>query len=183
MSLGELREAAIVATIVDRVAKLQRFCGETFLQKSAFFLKELFGLPLSAQFRLYHFGPFSFDFRDQLYGMEADDFVKIRPHEYGATYVPGERFALLQSHFVDAISENELQIEFAVRELSKLNVKDLEALATALYVTKRQPGQSVEVRAQELHEIKKHVEMAKARKSIEQVDAWMSEHSAVAVTR
>ncbi|HXH41501.1 MAG TPA: hypothetical protein VNN08_22930 [Thermoanaerobaculia bacterium] len=64
MSLGELREAAIIATIIDRVGMANRFCGETLLQKSAFFLKDLFGIPL-APVPLCHYGPFSFDLRDQ----------------------------------------------------------------------------------------------------------------------
>jgi hypothetical protein len=34
MSLGELREAAVIATIIDRVSEASRFCGETVLQKS-----------------------------------------------------------------------------------------------------------------------------------------------------
>jgi hypothetical protein len=38
MSLGELREAAIIAAIIDRVGKSGRFCGETMVQKSVFFL-------------------------------------------------------------------------------------------------------------------------------------------------
>jgi len=105
MSLGELREAAIIATIIDRVSGASRFCGETFLQKSAFFLKELFGVPLTPKFRLYHYGPFSFDLRDQLRSMEADDVVRIRPHEFGATYVAGDRYSMLQRQFPKTLAE------------------------------------------------------------------------------
>lgn len=64
MSLGELREAAVIATLIDRVARMGRFCGETLVQKSVFFLKELFHVPVSAAFQLYYYGPFSFDLRE-----------------------------------------------------------------------------------------------------------------------
>ena len=173
MSLGELREAAIIATIIDRVSGASRFCGETFLQKSAFFLKELFGVPLSPKFRLYHYGPFSFDLRDQLRSMEADDVVRIRAHEFGATYVVGDRYSMLQRQFPKTLGEYEPQIDFVVRELSTKGVKDLEALATALYVAKAHPGESVDVRAKELHTIKPHVDMDKARASVAKVDEWI----------
>src|SRR6266545_1005755 len=56
MSLDELREAAILGRVVERVAERQSFCGETLLQKSAYFLKELLGVPLSTPFRIYYYG-------------------------------------------------------------------------------------------------------------------------------
>jgi hypothetical protein len=173
MSLGELREAAIIATIIDRVARADRFCGETFLQKSVFFLKELFGLPLAPQFHLYHYGPFSFDLRDQLRSMEADDVVRIRPHEFGATYVVGDRYSMLQRQFPKTLVQYAAQIDFIVRELSSKGVKDLEALATALYVTKTHTGATVDARATELHAIKPHVDMSRARASVTKVDEWI----------
>jgi uncharacterized protein YwgA len=174
MSLGELREAAVIATIIDRVSATNRFCGETFLQKSAFFLKELFGVPLTPKFRLYHYGPFSFDLRDQLRSMEADDVVRIRPHEFGATYIVGDRYSMLQRQFPKTLAEYEKQIDFVVRELSPKGVKDLEALATALYVAKAHPGASVDARAKELHTIKPHVDMERARASVTKVDEWFA---------
>jgi len=174
MSLGELREAAVIAAIVDRVSRAGRFCGETFLQKSAFFLKELFGIPLSPKFRLYHYGPFSFDLRDQLRSMEADDVVRIRPHEFGATYVVGDRFSMLQHQFPKTLMEYDDQVDFVVRELSPKGVKELEALATALYVTKSHPRESVDHRARELHAIKPHVDMERARASVAKVDEWIA---------
>jgi hypothetical protein len=173
MSLGELREAAILAAIIDRVSKPNRFCGETFLQKSTFFLKELFGLPFTPKFRLYHYGPFSFDLRDQLRWMEAVDVVRIRPHELGATYVVGDRYPMLQRQFPETLVQYEEQIDFVVRELSPRGVKDLEALATALYVTKANPCATVDARARELNTIKPHVEMDRARASVEKIDEWM----------
>jgi hypothetical protein len=173
MSLGELREAAIIATIIDRVSTPSRFCGETFLQKSTFFLKELFGIPFTPKFRLYHYGPFSFDLRDQLRWMEAVDVVRIRPHELGATYVAGDRFAMLQRQFPKSLLQYEQEIDFVVRELSPRGVKDLEALATALYVTKNHPGAVVDERARELNAIKRHVDMNRARASVAKIDEWI----------
>lgn len=180
MSLGELREAAIIATIIDRVSKADRFCGETFLQKSTFFLKELFGIPLAPAFRLYHYGPFSFDLRDQLRSMEADDVVRVQPHEFGATYVTGDRYSMLQRQFPKTLAQYETQIDFIISELSPRGVKDLEALATALYVTKNDIDATAEVRATGLHTIKPHVDMGRARASVAKIDEWMQMVSSAA---
>lgn len=66
-----------------------------------------------------------------------------------------------------------MQIDFVVRELSTRGVKDLEALATALYVTKQQPGATVDARAKELKAIKPHVETDRARTSVAKIGEWM----------
>lgn len=180
MSLGELREAAVIATLIDRVAGTGRFCGETLVQKSVFFLKELFHIPISAAFQLYYYGPFSFDLREQLQGMQADDFVKVKPHQFGATFVPSERYALLQRQFPKTIEKHEHAIGFVVRELATRGVGQLEPLATALFLTRQNPNGSVEERARELHAVKPHVDLPVAIQSVRQIDEWIG-HSAPSV--
>ena len=177
MSLGEMREAAIIATLIDRIAASGKFCGETLIQKSVFFLEKLFDVPLSAKFRLYYYGPFSFDLREQLQGMQADDFVKVRPHERGATYIAGERYAILRRQFPKTIASHDRAIEFAALELAKLGVKDLEPLATALYLTSDDQNASIQDRARKLHSVKPHVETPTAIQSVEQIDAWIKQYA------
>lgn len=177
MSLGELREAAVIATLIDRVAATGRFCGETLVQKSVFFLKELFHVPVSAGFQLYYYGPFSFDLRDQLQGMQADDFVKVKPHQYGATFVTGERYALLQRQFPKTIAKYEREIGFVVEQLATRGVGQLEPLATALFLTRAHPEASVDERAGELNAVKPHVDLPVAIQSVKQIDAWIERYA------
>jgi uncharacterized protein YwgA len=177
MSLGELREAAVVATLIDRVAATGRFCGETLIQKSVFFLKELFHVPVADAFRLYYYGPFSFELRDRLQGMQADDFVKVKPHQYGATFVTGERYALLQRQFPKTIDKYAREIEFVVEELATRGVGQLEPLATALFLTGKNPGASVDDRARELNTVKPHVDLPAAIQSVKQIDAWIERYA------
>lgn len=176
MSLGELREAAIIATVIDRIAATGRFCGETLIQKSVFFLEKLFDVPMSAKYQLYYYGPFSFDLREQLQGMQADDIVKVKPHQYGATYAVSERFALIQRQFPKTIAKHEHAIDFVVRELARRGVEELEPLATALYLTRERAGAAVEERARELNRIKPHVDMPTATQSVRQIDAWIAQY-------
>jgi len=181
MSLGELREAAVIATLIDRIAGTGRFCGETMVQKSVFFLKELFHVPVSAAFQLYYYGPFSFDLRDQLQGMQADDFVKVKPHQFGATFVPGERYALLQRQFPKTIAKHERALGFVAQELAKRGVGQLEPLATALFLTRQHPAGSVDERARELHAVKPHVDLPVAIQSVRQIDEWIAQYSAASI--
>ena len=81
---------------------------------------------------------------------------------------------MLQRQFPKTLTEYEEQIDFLVRELSPKGVKDLEALATALYVAKAHAGASIDVRAKELHTIKPHVDMERARASVAKVDEWIA---------
>ena len=105
-------------------------------------------------------------------GIPMNQGETIRPHELGATYVVGDRYSMLQRQFPKTLAEYEQQIDFVVRELSPKGVKDLEALATALYVAKVHAGASADVRAKELHTIKPHVDMDRARASVAKVDEW-----------
>ncbi|HTD82344.1 MAG TPA: hypothetical protein VK648_00985 [Gemmatimonadaceae bacterium] len=177
MSLNELEEATVIATLIDRVAATGRFCGETLIQKSVFFLKELFSVPVSDRFRLYYYGPFSFELSDRLRGMQADDFVKVKPHQYGATFVPSERYSLLQRQFSKTIENHEHALGFVVRELATRGVGQLEPLATALFLTRQHPSGSVGERAQELHAVKPHVDLPVAIQSVRQIDEWIARYS------
>lgn len=175
MSLSELQEAAIIATLIDRVLAQGRFCGETLVQKSVFFLKELFHVPMSDRFHLYYHGPFSFDLSDRLQGMQADDFVKVRPHQGAATFLPGERFILLQRQFPQTIAQYGRQMRSVVEQLATRGIGQLEPLTTALFVTREQPDASVEERARKLQTVKLHVDFPVAIQSLQQIDGWIEQ--------
>jgi uncharacterized protein YwgA len=177
MSLSDLQEAAVIATLIDRVAATGRFCGETLIQKSVFFLKELFHVPLSDRFQLYYYGPFSFDLSDRLLGMQADDFVKVKPHQYGATFIASERYTLLQRQFPETIERYQREMQFIVEQLATRGVGQLEPLATALFLTREHPGASVEERAQELNAVKPHVDLPVAVQSVKQIDGWIERYA------
>lgn len=177
MSLSELQEAAVIATLIDRVAATGRFCGETLIQKSVFFLKELFRVPVSDRFQLYYYGPFSFDLSDRLQGMQADDFVKVKPHQYGATFAASERYALLQREFPETIEQYGHEMQFVVEQLATRGVGQLEPLATALFLTREHPDSSIDERARELNAVKPHVDLPVAIQSVKQIDGWIEQYA------
>jgi len=175
MTVEELRDFAILGRIVERVEATGRFCGETLLQKSAYFLKEMFGAPVSAPFRIYYYGPFSFDLRDRLGTMEALDVVRTAPHEWGATYKVGSRYPQVRQQFHRTLERLEPHLAWVQRELVPLGVKDLEPLATALFLRRENATASVDALAGRLHEIKPHVSVDAARTAIGKVERWLAE--------
>jgi hypothetical protein len=175
MSSDHYRQAAILAAFVEQVRSAGLACGETLLQKAAFVMKELFGVPLSDEFRIHYYGPFSFQLRERLASMEADDIVRVRPRDMGVTYDLGDRFEQLRSRYASAIEEAQPAIAFATERLARLGVKQLEPLATALFVAREHAGESVDARVQRLREIKQHIDEPSARRAVTSVDEWLAE--------
>jgi len=85
MSTEHYRQAAILAAFVEKVRSAGYACGETLMQKAAFVMKELLQVPLHDQFRIHYYGPFSFQLRERLASMEADEIVRVRPRDMGVT--------------------------------------------------------------------------------------------------
>jgi uncharacterized protein YwgA len=175
MSTEYLKQAAILGAFVEKVRATGHACGETLLQKAAFVMKELFGVPLSDQFRIHYYGPFSFQLRDRLSLLEAEDFLRVSPRELGVTYDTGERFSQLREQFPQTIAKYQHAIDFAASQLGSLGVKELEPLTTALFVTRQQPDADTSARAAKLMEIKPHVKPAEARAAIAKVDGWVAQ--------
>lgn len=175
MSTEYLKQAAILATFVEVVRGRAMACGETLVQKAAYVMKELFDLPLTDEFRIHYYGPYSFQLRDRLASMEADDIVRVSPREMGVTYDLGNRFVQLRERFPKTLETCLPAIQFAANELASLGVKQLEPLATALFVTRQSPGASAAERAAKLMEIKTHVKPNEAKVAIEKVDRWIAE--------
>lgn len=177
MSSEYLKQAAILGSFVEKVRATGHACGETLLQKAAFVMKELFGVPLSDEFRIHYYGPFSFQLRNRLSLLEAEEFLRVSPRELGVTYDTGERFSQLREKFPKPIAKYQHAIDFAVAQLGSLAVKDLEPLTTALFVTRQQPDADASARVAKLMEIKPHVEPAEARAVIARVDGWITQVS------
>lgn len=175
MSTEYLKQAAILATFVDAVRRMGNACGETLLQKAAFVMKELLGVPLTDEFRIHYYGPFSFQLRDRLASMEADDIVRVSPRDLGVTYDVGDRFEQLRERFPKTLETYSAAIRFAANELAPLGVKQLEPLATALFVTTQDPQASAANRTAKLMEIKSHVKPNEAIAAIEKVDRWIAQ--------
>lgn len=175
MSTDYFKQAAILGAFVEKVRATGHACGETLLQKAAFVMKELFAVPLSDEFRIHYYGPFSFQLQNRLSLLEAEEFLRVSPRDMGVTYDIGDRFAQLRKQYPRTIAKYQAAIDFAASQLGSLRVKELEPLTTALFVTRQQPGADSAARVAKLMELKPHVKAPEARDAIAKVDGWLAE--------
>lgn len=170
--MTNLREGAIVVSLIDALSQRGSFCGETHVQKGTYLLRELTGVPLESSFTLYLYGPYSFGLHALLNELRSEELIKLEPRAMGSTWRPGDRFELLKSRFPRTIDRARAQIEYVADKIAKLTVVELEPLATALWIARTKTGMSRSERANVLHKIKPHIDAAEARTSVDTVEAW-----------
>jgi hypothetical protein len=160
------------AIIVDLAVQLRNngsWAGETHVQKAAFLLQELLGVPVGFKFVLYKHGPFSFDLRETLNQMEADRQIRLeeQPYPYGPKIVEGEGAPVLRKKTNAAARYGE-QIGFVAAQLGSSSVSALERIATALFVT-LDSSIPANRRVERLVQLKPHVQMPDAAAAFERL--------------
>lgn len=167
---------SIRCALVVELAKILKsegsWCGETHLQKAIFIIQDLIKSNLGYKFVLYKHGPYSFEFSAELNSMRAADILKLQfPREgYGPSIAPtpfGERIH-------DANEENIREyipiVSFIAKWFSANDVRHLEKIATAYYVTKKNPRDPAFERAKKLSSLKPHVDIDSAEEAVRVVD-------------
>lgn len=174
--MNRLKQAAILLNIAGKLRSKGSWCGETHLQKSAYFLQELLHVPTEFGFILYKHGPFSFDLRDALTAMRADRLLDLQPQEpYGPSLTPTEQGIALQKLYPKTLRMHQKAIDFVADKLADRSVSELEKLATALYVTLQGHSGSVGRRASGIHGLKSHVSVDDAKLAVRSVDSIIAE--------
>jgi len=171
--MNRIQRLAIITRLMDCLDEKGSWCGETHIQKAAYFLQELLRVPIGCQFVLYKYGPFSFDLRDELTAMRADGVVQLclQPPPYGPSLRTTELAKRIQGQCPKTLDKYGEKIAFAADRLGNKGVSELERLATALYVTREaEHGASVDDRAARIRQVKPHVPIDQARESVEWLD-------------
>jgi hypothetical protein len=147
------------------------------MQKATFFLQDLMQVPFGFDFILYKHGPFSFDLRDELTALRADELVKLEPQRpYGPRIMATDRSQYIQGIYSKTLERFDDRISFVVEKVGTKGVADLERVATALYVTQRASiGTSIDERAARLTAQKPHIERDEALDAIIEVDQMIEE--------
>lgn len=175
--MDRLRRAAVLTRLIESLRAHGSWCGETHVQKSTFFLQGLMEVPLGFDFILYKHGPFSFDLRDELTGLRADELIRLEPQwPYGPRIGPTNRTENIQRIYSKTLGKYQDRIGFVAEKLGNKGVADLERLATALFVTRRaEADASVDERSKKLTDLKPHISAESARAAIEEVDRIVEE--------
>src|SRR5712691_6659948 len=104
--MDRLRRAALLTRLIEQLRQSGSWCGETHVQKATLFLQQLMRVPLGFDFILYKHGPFSFDLRDELTSLRADELVKLEPQQgYGPRIVTTDRSAYIQELYSKTLEQ------------------------------------------------------------------------------
>ncbi|MGA8598744.1 MAG: hypothetical protein WB676_28845 [Bryobacteraceae bacterium] len=168
--MQNLQRESIVQALADALRSRGSWTGETHVQKTMYFLQELLGVPTGFEFILYKHGPYSFDLGDALSSMMADGFLEWQPREpYGPSIIPGPASERLKKLFPKTREKYKPQINFVADQLAKKDVRELERIATALLVSKKEKA-GVRERANQIHQLKPHVSLPDAISAVEELD-------------
>jgi hypothetical protein len=181
--ISRLGQEAVLAGLARRLDEQGSWSGETHIQKSAYLMSELLGVPFDFDFILYKHGPFSFELRDELGSMEADRLIERQPQPppYGPRLIVTGRGRELEERLAQTMSRYAPALDWTAQHVGDRGVYELERLATALWVTREGDGDVAE-RAQRLREIKPHIPPEDAREAIEEIDRLLVEAQGVAVS-
>ncbi|HET9178664.1 MAG TPA: hypothetical protein VFQ24_09955 [Terriglobia bacterium] len=168
--LKQFQQDAILLSLAEELLANGSWTGETHLQKATYFLQELARVPLGFTFILYKYGPFSFDLRDELTGMQANLLLSLKPQmPYGPSLVPGELSGTFKSAYEKTISRYRDEVQFIAKWLGGKGVAELERLSTALMVTLADAELCGSDQAGRLRELKPHVSSQDADAAINEV--------------
>lgn len=173
-----LQRAAVILSLAEKLWEKGSWCGETHIQKAAYLLEEMLGVPLEVEFVLYKHGPYSFDLTDDLARFKADGILEeeIMPYPYGPRIKPGKLAEQIKGKYPKTTAKYLPVVQFVADNIGDSKVTVLEQVATALYVTREGAvGGDVIARARRLHDLKPHVPLEDAREAVERVDRMMEE--------
>lgn len=172
--MERLQRAAVVFSLIDALSAAGSWCGETHIQKATYFLQQLLDVQLGYDFILYKYGPYSFDFHDDLQSWRGDDLLRVEVrNQYGPSILPDTAGEKIKGLYPKTLCQYKTQIDAVAAWLGPLSVSKLERLATALYVTQETgSAQDVETRARRLTELKPHVSKEDAIRAVNEVDSF-----------
>ncbi len=165
-----LDRRAIVLSLIASMEAENSWCGETHVQKCAYFLQEGSGLDLEVEFILYRHGPFSFELREFLGELSGLSLLGSRSRQpYGASLFVTESGKAYLERFPVSVGSTKDTIGQVAKDFSGRSVSELEVVATALYVTRLRPETSVEAQAAYIHELKPHISPERAMRALDEM--------------
>lgn len=177
--MNQLAQEAVLAGLARRLDDRGSWSGETHIQKAAYLVHELANVPFEFDFILYKHGPFSFELRDELASMRVDGLLDRQPQPapYGPRIVVTERGRELEARFASTMARYGPRLDWVAERIGPKNVLELERLATALWITRRDPDADETDRADEVTKIKPHVDRDAALAAVREIDELVGQAS------
>lgn len=175
--MNQLAQKALIARLARTLREQGSWAGETHIQKASYLLRELADVPFDFDFILYKHGPFSFELRDELGDMQADQYLarEAQVPPYGPRFSVTKHGEELEARFEPTMERYGQKVDWIAEHLRGKGVAALERLATALWVTRHASEEApVAERAEELQAIKRHVAHDDAISAIEEIDEMLA---------
>jgi hypothetical protein len=134
------------------------------------------------EFILYRHGPFSFDLRDELTSLRADNLflLELQPPPYGPKLNPTDAAERLQSIFPKTFAKYDRHLDFVAGAVGDRGVSDLEALATAWFVAREEKPETSAARvAEKLRALKPHISGESAEAAVKEIGELRNKWSSV----
>ena len=173
--MGRMKNAALIARLVERQREQESWCGETHFQKAIYFLQHLMDVPLGFPFILYKHGPFSFELRDELTALRADHLLTLE-HDprYSPRIAATNQSKYIQNRFPRTLATYDSRIAFIAQRLGPKGVVQLERLGTALYV-KLEDERPAAQRIRTITTLQPHIKEHEAIHAVREVDEMHSD--------
>lgn len=142
------------------------------IQKAMFILQDIAKANLGYKFVIYKHGPFSFNLSSELTEMRAVGILELKFPRDG--YGPSIRVTEFGERVYNVNKENiekfDKVAKFLAEWFSSSDVRYLERISTAYFVTAKNPRDLAIDRARKLNSLKPHVDMEAAEDAVRVVD-------------
>jgi hypothetical protein len=182
MTETDLQKHAAIVALIESLREKGNWCGETNVQKTAYFVEILSDHCLGLDFVLYKHGPFSFELNELLSFMGALRFLEdeIANPRYGPRLRPNpDASKMLQGQFGQLSNKLKGVTAFVVDHLASSGIVSVERLGTALYFTRQERIEDKQARAAQIHKVKPHITEQDALQAVNEVDEILEEWSKV----
>ncbi len=171
MMISEHNRKSLILVMVKKLIERGSWCGETHIQKGIYFLQEFVNVPMNYDYILYKHGPFSFELRDELTSMRANGLLGQVPRPpYGSSFTLNDFSNSWINNYQLEASRYFKKIDEVVNILANKKVKQLERLATALYVKKKSTTHDRENMVDEVTTLKPHITKDEAFEAFEMLE-------------
>jgi hypothetical protein len=157
---------SVMTRLIASLRNNGSWAGETHVQKAAYILKHLTGVPLDFEFILYKHGPFSFGLRDELAVARDSGAITVEPQlGYGAKLKASRIYSM------PSAPDYQAEIDFIGRVLGDKDVANLERIGTALLFDLAFPTETTSFKLDKLRERKPHISSELATNAMHELEA------------
>lgn len=167
--MKEGKRLRLLASVVQMLNEAESWTGRMHIHKLLYFAQQLLGLDSEYEFVLYQRGPYSFDLDADIRSLRSIGAVEIAPMPpYGPSYRATPLGEVLGKR-APVTEEMVAKLQALAKELGPRQARDLELLATTLYVLNNERPKSGKATVERVLSLKPQFSEDDAESAIQQV--------------